>query len=40
VRDRPLADGDVEHLQVVFLQPRRAHDRALVVDVGHDLLDL
>ena len=40
VRDRPLADRDVEHRQVLGLQPRRADDRAVLGDVGLDLLDL
>ena len=40
VRDRALADGHVEHRQVLFLQAGRADDRAVLVDVGLDLLDL
>ncbi len=40
VRDRPLADGDVEHLEVLVGQLGRADDRAVLVDVGDDLLDL
>ena len=40
VRDRPLADRDVEHRQVLVGQAGRADDRAVLVDVRDDLLDL
>jgi len=31
VGDRPLTDRDVEHLEVLVLEARRADDRALLV---------
>ena len=40
VRDRALADGDVEHRQVLLVQAGRADDRAVLGQVGLDLLDL
>ena len=40
VRDRALADGDVEHRQVLVLESGRADDRRVLVDVRLDLLDL
>jgi hypothetical protein len=40
VRDGPLADGDVEHREVVGRQVRRADDRRVLVDVALDGLDL
>jgi hypothetical protein len=40
VRDGPLADGDVEHRQVLGRQVRRADDRRVLVDVALDRLDL
>ena len=40
VRDRALADRDVEHRQVLVLQAGRADDRVVLVDVGLDLADL
>ena len=40
VRDRALADRDVEHRQVLVGQPGGADDRAVLVDVRLDLLDL
>ena len=40
VRDRALADRDVEHRQVLLVETRSADDRAVLVDVGDDLLDL
>ena len=40
VRDRALADGDVEHRQVLVGQIGGADDRPVLVDVGLDLLDL
>ncbi len=40
VGDRPLADGDVEHRQVLGLEARGADDRPLLVDVRDDLLDV
>ncbi len=40
VRDRALADGDVEHRQVLRVEAGGADDRAVLVDVGDDLVDL
>ena len=40
VRDRALADGHVEHRQVLRGQLGRADDRRVLVDVRLDLLDL
>ena len=40
VGDRALADGDVEHGQVLLGQSRRADDRAVLGHVGVDLVDL
>ena len=40
VRDRALADRHVEHRQVLVGEAGRADDRAVLVDVGLDLLDL
>ena len=40
VRDRALADGHVEHRQVLVGEAGRADDRAVLVDVRLDLLDL
>ena len=40
VRDRALADRDVEHRHVLLGQAGRADDRRVLVDVGLDLLDL
>ncbi len=40
VRDRALADGDVEHRQVLVGEARRADDRAVLGDECLDLLDL
>ena len=37
VRDRPLADRDVEHRQVLLLQARGTDDRVVLVDVALDL---
>ena len=40
VRDRALADRDVEHRQVLLVEPGRADDRAVLGQVRLDLLDL
>ena len=40
VRDRALADGDVEHRQVLVGEAGRADDRAVLGEVRLDLLDL
>ena len=40
MRDRALAHGDVEHRQVLLVQAGRAQDRAVLGQVGLDLLDL
>ena len=40
VRDRALADRDVEHRQVLLAQAGSADDRAVLGEVGLDLLDL
>ena len=40
VRDRALADRDVEHRQVLVREAGRADDRGVLVDVRLDLLDL
>ncbi len=40
VRDRALADRDVEHRQVLLRQAGRADDRAVLGEVRLDLLDL
>ena len=40
VRDRALADGDVEDRQVLVGEAGRADDRAVLVEVRLDLLDL
>ncbi len=40
MRDRALADGHVEHRQVLLGEAGRADDRAVLGQVGLDLLDL
>ena len=40
VRDRPLADRHVEHRLVLGRQARSADDRAVLGEMGPDLLDL
>ena len=40
VRDRPLADGHVEHRQVLVGQSGRPDDRAVLGQISLDLLDL
>ncbi len=40
MRDRALADRDIEHRQVLVDQAGGADDRAVLGEVGLDLLDL